>query len=310
MREKYRGFWLKAEDGHDIYLHAWDQVDNPRGILQIFHGMAEHGKRYEGFAQYMNEHGFIVYADDHRGHGRTAGSLENIGYIGEDGFNKLVQDEYLISKFLKEKYPWLPLFIVAHSFGSFVAQEYIIRYGWGINGLVLSGSAAMNTLKAKLGYILASIERLIHGEKYRSRFLDWLSFGTFNRRIKNNPSKFAWLSTDEKEVRKYEEDPYCGGIFTTGFFYYLSRGFLGLYRPERLANLPKDLPILIIAGEEDPVGEYGRLVKRLYNIYKEAGCQNVDLKLYPGKRHELFNEVNREEVYADVLNWLDCITGK
>ncbi|SHG69062.1 Lysophospholipase, alpha-beta hydrolase superfamily [Thermosyntropha lipolytica DSM 11003] len=304
MDSFYEGFYIEGAQGEKIYLHSWAKVSSPRGVVQIFHGMAEHGKRYERLARYLNEQGLVVFADDHRGHGRTAGSLENLGYIGEDGFNLIVEDEYKISCWLREKYPGVPLFIIAHSFGSFIAQEYIIRYGKEIEGVILCGSAAMDTIKAKAGYIVASLVKMIKGEKHKSPFLDYLSFGSFNRKIKDSRSKFAWLSTDDEEVKKYEEDPFCGTLFTAGFFYYLARAFLHLYKQERLNNIPADLPILIIAGSDDPVGEYGKLVQKLYYMYKNIGCNDVDIKLYPGKRHELFNEKGREEIYKDVNAWL------
>lgn len=300
-----RGFYVEGHEGFRIYLHSWDEVKEPRGIVQILHGMAEHGKRYDSFARYLNSHGWLVFADDHRGHGITAGSLDNIGYIGKDGFNCIVEDEHIITRYLRGKYPGLPLVIIAHSFGSFIAQEYIIRYGSEIDGVVLCGSAAMDNWKARAGYAVASMVRVLKGERHKSRLLDYLSFGTFNRRIKNPASKFSWLSTDEKEVEKYEQDPFCGTVFTAGFFYYLSRAFLNLYRRERLKKIPAELPVFIIAGGEDPVGGYGKLVERLYYIYKDTGCVNVDMRLYPGKRHELFNEKEKEKVYSDVKEWLE-----
>lgn len=304
MDNGYEGFYVEGAGGKKIYLHSWKEVKEPKGIIQIFHGMAEHGKRYERLARYLNKHGFIVFADDHRGHGRTAGDLESIGYIGKDGFNLIVEDEHKISLLLREKYPGLPLFIIAHSFGSFIAQEYIIRYGGEISGVVLCGSAAMDTLKAKAGYVVAALVKKLRGEMHKSWLLDYLSFGNFNKRVKDSKSRFAWLSTDKEEVKKYEEDPFCGTLFTAGFFYYLAQAFLELYKKERLFNIPPDLPIFIIAGEDDPVGEYGELVKRLYKIYLETGCQNVKLKLYPEKRHELFNEKGYEEIYDQLVQWL------
>lgn len=305
LEENYGGFFIEGKDGEKIYLHCWENVNNPKGIIQIFHGMAEHGKRYERFAKYMNSYGFVVYADDHRGHGQTAGGIENVGYIGKDGFNNIVEDEHIVGGLIREKNPELPLVILGHSFGSFVAQEYMIRYGNEINGVILSGSAAIEGFLVRLGYTLAAIERFIWGEKKRSYLLDKLTFGSYNKRIKGeNLSKFAWLTTDMEEVHKYEEDPFCGGVFTTGFYYYFFRALLNLYKKERLQNIPKDLPILIISGEEDPVGEYGVLVRRLYEIYKDSGNILVDIKIYPSKRHEILNEINREEVFEDILVWL------
>jgi len=306
MAKNFDAFFIKGEDGGNIYLNLWEPEINPIGIIQIFHGMAEHGGRYQNFAYYMNEKGFVVCANDHRGHGKTAGSLDNVGYIGKDGFNKIVEDEYLIMNFLKEKYGNFPIVIFGHSFGSFVAQEFMIRYGKEVNGVILSGSSAVKELPLKFGYALAFIEKSLFGEKKRSKILDKLTFGSYNKRVKGDKlSKFEWLSTDKEEVKKYEEDPYCGGIFTAGFFYYFFRGLLNIFKPQRLMKIPKDLPLLIISGEEDPVGEYGKLVKRLYELYRGMGLKRVDIKLYPGKRHELLNEVGKEEVYKDIFAWIE-----
>ncbi|AEM77952.1 alpha/beta hydrolase [Thermoanaerobacter wiegelii] len=305
MASNYSNFFIKGEDGVDIYVHLWEPVEIPKGIIQIFHGMAEHGGRYGNFARYMNEKGFIVCANDHRGHGKTAGTLDDIGYIGKNGFEKIVEDEYVIMKFLKEKYENLPVVIFGHSFGSFIAQEFMIRHGKETNGVILSGSSAIKELPLRFGYALAFVEKTLFGEKKRSKILDKLTFGSYNKKIKeDNLSKFEWLSTDKEEVKKYEEDPYCGGVFTVGFFYYFFKGLLNLYKTQRLLAIPKDLPLFVISGEEDPVGEYGKLVKRLYELYKSIGLKQVNIKLYPGKRHELLNEVEREKVYEDILTWI------
>ncbi|MDD7794748.1 alpha/beta hydrolase [Clostridium sp. 'White wine YQ'] len=298
---------LTAEDGKSLYIYCWDKVDNPKGMIQIFHGMAEHSGRYKEFAEYLNSNGFIVYSSDHRGHGKTADTAEEIGIIGENGFNAIVEDKHLIFEQMKQEHPELPMFLLGHSFGSFLAQEYIIRYGKELKGVVLSGSAAQKGAEVYLGGLISSFQRMISGEKKQSKLLDTLSFGNYNKRFKEDGHKFSWLSTDLKEVKKYEEDPFCGTVFSIGFFYYLMKGLSNLYKKERLNLIQKELPIYIISGENDPVGGDGKLVKRLFEIYKEIGIRDVKMKLYPSLRHEILNEVKKKEVYEDILNWLNHI---
>lgn len=300
---------LETKDGTKLHVYCWDKVQAPKAMIQIFHGMAEHAGRYKEFAEYLNAHGFIVYASDHRGHGKTAGKVEDLGYIGEDGFNAIVEDKHFIFQQMKQEHPELPMFLIGHSFGSFLSQEYIIRYGRELNGVILSGSAMQNGLPVFAGGIISSICRLISGEKKQSKFMDSLSFGTYNKRCKNDSHKFAWLSTDQNQVKKYAEDPFCGTVFTVGFFYHFLKGLKKLYKRERLASIPGNLPIFIVAGDEDPVGSYGKSVKNLFEMYKELGMTNVNLKLYPGLRHEILNEVRNDLVYLDLLDWLNDTTN-
>lgn len=298
---------IKANDGKELYIYCWDKVEKPKAMIQISHGMAEHAGRYKEFAEYLNKQGFIVYASDHRGHGKTAGIIEDLGYIGEDGFNKIVEDKHLVFEKMKQEYPKLPRFLFGHSFGSFISQEYILRYGSELNGVILSGSAAQKGLQIYVGRVVTSIERFIFGERKHSNLMENLSFGSFNKRFKKDGYKFAWLSSDLNQVKKYEEDAFCGTVFPTGFFYYLMKGLKKLYKKERLASIPKELPIYIISGENDPVGGYGKLIKDLFKIYKETGIKDVQIKLYQGFRHEVLNETNKNQVYVDILNWLNHV---
>lgn len=298
-------FFIQGVDGKDIFVHCWGRVREPRGVVQVFHGMAEHGGRYERFAQFLNGHGYIVYADDHRGHGKTAGRLEEIGYLGEDGFNKVVEDEHVITGRIKEQHPGLPVFLFAHSFGSFVGQEYITRYGSEISGVILSGSACKSGPEVAVGRTIAAMERKLFGDRRRSRLVDYLSFSRFNSRIEKPKQKFAWLSRDEEEGKKYMEDPFCGTVFTANFFYFFFMGLSALYRKEKIERIPKSLPVFICAGDGDPVGNYGKSVKKLYELYRKTGMKQVELKLYPDARHEILNETNRDEVFDDILHWIE-----
>lgn len=299
------GFFIKGKDGKEIFVYCWEAVVRPKAVVQIFHGMAEHAGRYKRFAEYLNNAGFIVYANDHRGHGRTAGKVDEVGYIGTDGFNNIVEDEYVIKNLIQEKHKGLPIIVFGHSFGSFVAQEYIIRYGNEIFGAILSGAAVRAGLEVAAGKAIAYIQKSVFGDKKKSNLLDFLGFGSYNKRIKENKSKCAWLSTDIEEVKKYEGDSFCGTVFTAGFYYYFLKGISQLYIKERLQRIPSTLPMFVISGEEDPVGSYGQLVKKLYKVYTDRGIEDIKLKLYNGQRHEILNEINREEVFSDVVSWID-----
>lgn len=308
---KENSLFIKGNDGHKVFVYYWDNVSEPKGVIHIFHGMAEHAGRYKRLAEYLNTKGFIVYANDHRGHGKTTGTIEELGYIGEDGFNRIVEDQHIIKEVIKEKYPELPIFVLGHSFGSFIAQEYITRYGGEIQGVILSGSALMKGIDVTLGKFIATIEKSIFGDKKKSNLMDRLSFGSYNKKIKDSKSQFEWLSTDLEEVKKYDDDPFCGTVFTTGFFYNFFKGLSKLYKKDRLDKIPKKIPIFILAGDEDPVGRYGKSVRKLHDLYIDTGIEDVTMKLYKGGRHEMINELNREDVYEDILGWINqCLSMK
>lgn len=300
-----RGSYFKSHDGKKIFLHKWDEVENPIGIIQIFHGMAEHGARYDDFANFLNNKGYIVYADDHRGHGKTADSIDALGYLGEDGFNNIVEDEYFITKNIKSEYPSLPIFIFAHSFGSFIGQEYINRYSDQVNGVILSGSAKQSGIDFRVGLAVTKLIKKFGDESKKNEFLESIIFGNYNKKEKDNNSKFAWLSGDKNEVKKYEDDEYCGTVFTTNFYRNMFTGFKYLYLKEKTDKINRSLPLFIIAGEMDPVGKYGKSVKKLFNHYKKLNLNNVSIKLYPEGRHELINEVNKFVIYNDIYKWID-----
>lgn len=296
--------FVKGKDEMDIFLRIWDDVLNPKGVVQIFHGMAEHTARYDDFARFLNEKGYIVYADDHRGHGYSANKNNILGYVGDNGFYNIVEDEKIISNLIKENHQDLPLYIFAHSFGSFIGQEYIIKYSKDISGITLSGSAKQNGLDIRAGNILSNIQNKFFDNTLEAKLIDKLSFGSFNNKVENKRTEFDWLSRDNKEVDKYIKDELCGYISPINFYYNLFEGFKGLYKKERLNNIVKTLPILVLSGDMDPVGKYGKSVKRLYNQYNDLDIRDISLKLYPGGRHELLNEENKEEVYDYIYNWL------
>jgi alpha-beta hydrolase superfamily lysophospholipase len=305
---KYEHFTFRAEDNTEIYVYSWMPDDNviPKGILQISHGMAETASRYERFAQYLVEQGYIVYANDHRGHGKTAGKPENVGYIADkNGLFLIVKELHLLSDIIREKYPELPLFLFGHSLGSFIVQKYIILYGKELKGVILSGSNGKQFIKVILGFFITKFVMMKDGRKDRSVKLNNLMFGNFNSCFKPIRTEFDWLSRDIKEVDMYIGDPYCGAAFPAEFYYGLVKFLHDIQQKKNLKLIPNNLPIYIFSGNKDPAGDYGKGVINLYKTYKRLQIRDIRIKLYEDGRHEMLNEINREEVYLDIVNWLD-----
>ncbi|NLA25148.1 MAG: alpha/beta hydrolase, partial [Bacteroidales bacterium] len=244
-----------------------------------------------------------VYAPDHRGHGQTAGDPEKTGYFADkNGWWKVVEDLHQIIKIAKNENPDQKVFLLGHSMGSFLSRTYVCKRGPEIQGLILSGTGKNPNIVLSFGRIFAKIVAKLKGANHRSIALDKLSFEAFN---KNYNSPFQWLSRDKAKVDEYIADPYCGKVFTPSFFLDLFEGLKYIANIKNLKNIPKDLPIFIVSGDDDPVGNYGKGVKKVFGLYEKAGLKNLEMKLYEGARHEILNETNREEVYADILNWLN-----
>lgn len=299
-------FTFNSSDETEIFVYKWMPNDGKaKGIVQIAHGMAEHAGRYDGFAKYLNQNGFIVYANDHRGHGKTAGSIENLGYLAdEDGFDLLVEDLHNLSMIIKGEYTSLPLILLGHSMGSFVAQRYIMFCGDDLDGVILSGSNGKQGIILNIASFIAKREIKKLGRKAQSQRLDSLVFGSYNKAFEPTRTEFDWLSRDGKEVDKYNKDPYCGTVFTAGFFYDFFTGLMKIEDKENIRLVPKHLPIYIFSGSKDPVGGFGKGIINLYNRYKDQGVIDIEYKLYEDGRHEMLNEINREEVMNDLLEWL------
>lgn len=301
-------FTFRSEEGTEIFVYAWTPDDKVviKGIVQIAHGMAETGLRYKRFAERLTENGYIVYINDHRGHGKTAKMVENVGYLAEkEGFKWLVEDLHQLSAMIKKEKPNIPLFLLGHSMGSFVTQRYIMLYGQELKGAILSGSNGKQGIILHIVKLLAKAEVMIYGRRAKSEKLAKMSSGSYNKAFKPNRTDFDWLSKDAAEVDKYIVDPFCGTVFTGGFFYDLLTGLIEIENRRNIASVPRDLPIYIFSGDKDPVGIQGKGIIKLFNTYKEIGIKDVTYKLYKDGRHEMLNETNREEVMSDVIAWLD-----
>lgn len=300
--------FFDSRDGKSkIYAVKWVPDDAPKAILQITHGMAEHIARYEDFAEYMVQNGFVVVGDDHLGHGNTAKHNDGkLGYFCKDHSDTvLVRDEHRLKKTIQESYPGIPYFILGHSMGSFIIRNYIYRYGTGINGAIIMGTGMQP--KGLLGFSkgLVAIQELLFGDAHIANFINSIAFGTYNKKIENPETPSAWLTREKKIQDEYIADPDCGFTFTVNGFKTLFNLIWNLHDKKNLEQMPKDLPILLVSGEDDPVGDYGKAVAGVFESYKELGITDVCMKLYPKYRHEILNEIGKEEVYDDIRNWIE-----
>ncbi|MCK5820713.1 MAG: lysophospholipase [Bacteroidales bacterium] len=304
---KSNEFKLVAPDGLEIHVYEWlpDDSGKIKAAVQIAHGMAEHAGRYHDFAKFLTDNGFAVYANDHRGHGKTAGDLDNVGFLAPyKGWDKLVSDFKQLSLHIKEKDNTRPLVVFGHSMGSFVIRKYILDPATSIDGAIISGTGDDPGVLGQVGILLTRILKLFYSARSPSPFMDKLSFGAFNKPFKPNRTKFDWLSRDKEQVDKYVADPYCGKVFSIGFFNDMLNGLLFVSKQQNIDSTPNDLPLLFFSGENDPVGNNGKGVTAVYNRYKKAGVRKLSLKLFADGRHEMLNEINKSEVYVLVLDWL------
>ncbi|MBU3144151.1 alpha/beta hydrolase [Clostridium sp. CF012] len=305
---KVENFKIVDKGNLEIFVYKWIPGGEiqVKGIVQIAHGMAETAARYEGFAKALTNEGFIVYANDHRGHGKTAGQVEKLGDLGEDGFNSMVENMHQLNERIKLENEKLPIFLFGHSMGSFLTQRYICLYGSELKGAIISGSCGKQGITIDIARLIAKGEIKKIGRVGKSNKLDKLSFGSYNNSFKPNRTAFDWLSRDNKQVDKYIDDPFCGTVFTAGFFYDFLGGLKSIADPKEIRNIPKGLPVYIFSGDKDPVGKNGKGVLRLVKTYSEHGMMNLTYKLYKDGRHEMLNEINKEEVIIDVIKWLNA----
>ena len=276
-----------------------------KGIVQIVHGMEEHIDRYDEFARFLARNGFVVGAHDHVGHGKSVLDARDLGHITLDqGDAVLVNDVDRVRRALFEQFSDLPYFIFGHSMGSFVTRVYLSEHAKGVQGAIICGTGNQPALLARSGNLLAHTIGTVMGERYKSKVLDSMGAGGFARAIENPRTPLDWISVDPAVVDAYIDDPLCGGMFTVGGYAALTGVVARAVDPRVAARVPKDLPLLFIAGAEDPVGENGKAVVRAVELYRDAGMKDVSLILYPGMRHEILNEPGKQTVYAAVLAWL------
>lgn len=317
----YSQFIFEADDNQKIYVHKWapnkkggikDSINQCGSVLHIVHGMGEHARRYSDFAKFLNEYGFCIYAMDQRGHGLTAGSPANFGHQDDNnGWEKVIKDIRKLNEIILKENNNTKLFLFGHSAGSFLVRDYLIYFPDEakeiIKGIILSGTSASPGLMGYLGIFLANQIIKKSGPKAKSPLHRTLTFGKFNSCFKPNRTTSDWISRDEKAVDKMLDDPYCYTLFSATFYKDLINSTLRINKFKNISLIPKDIPILLISGTDCAVGNFTKGVKKVYKDFIASGIKNVQLKLYNGARHELINEINRDEVFKDIKAWLEKI---
>ena len=306
---KREEFYFDSRDGiSKIRAIRYEPDDGQiKCIVQVVHGMAEHIERYEGFAEYMTSKGFVVVGNDHLGHGKSVKDGGVYGYFcKQDPATVVVRDAHRLKKMTQALFPGKPYVVLGHSMGSFILRNYLFKYSSGIDGAVILGTGMPAKGYIMLSKLVASLCGAFCGQKHVAYLIDKLGFGSYNKRIQNPKTAYDWLSKDPAAVEKYVEDKKCGFVFTVNGFKTLFELIYRLHSKENLSNISKELPIILLSGDADPVGEYGRGVKRAFDSIKSAGVENISMKLYENDRHELLNETDKDVVMQDICNWINA----
>lgn len=289
----------------DIFAQSFTPDDGKvKAVIQISHGMAEHCDRYVPFAEKLCEEGYAVFTNDHLGHGRSVSDESMLGFFGsEKGYMNIVNDCKALTDIAKSEYPDVPYFFFGHSMGSFIARCYTKYYGNGIDAAVYCGTSGPNP-GASVGIAVAKLISKAKGEMYRSKFIDSVAFGSYNKKT-DKKTAFDWLTKDENKVDEYIADGYCGFLFTAAGYKDLFSALNEANAEDWYNSFNKNLPVLLIAGEDDPVGAYGKGVTKVCENLKNAGHSDVTLKLYPADRHEILNETDRDDVMNYLVSWFN-----
>lgn len=312
-------FRFPSADGSvTLYGRSWrPEVDQPKAVLQLVHGISEHIGRYDHFARFMADQGFFVCGEDHLGHGNTPEHQEDLGYTADrDGWVRMTDNVHALHNRIKAQYPDLPYLLLGHSMGSFLARSYLIRYPGTLDACALLGTGQQPGAVLAAGLLACDLEKLRLGKRGRSKLLQNLCFGAYNRQFKPNRTPSDWVCSVEAVVDAYMADPFCQVMPTVTLMHDMLSGIKFNQDKENLAKMDPQTPIFFLSGELDPVGSCGKGVRQAYQSFLDAGCSDVTLKLYPDGRHEMLNEANREDVYQELLGWMlqklqaQCAPGK
>lgn len=297
-------YLLTTVNGHQTPMYEWMPNADIQCVLHIAHGMAEYALRYKAIIPYFLQQQIAVYANDQRGHGRAVPSIAEQGLVGSNWFNDQVEDIRIIIQHLREKHPGKKIILLGHSMGSFISQRFFQLHGAQIDGLILSASNGKKDPLLNVGIGVAKLQTTIFGKKHRSKLIDHLSFAAFNKKFAPNRTTNDWLSRDEQEVDKYVADEQCGFVCSSSFFYDFFKGIRDALETRNIQQIPKHIPVYAFAGDKDPVGMEGKGFLQLIQNWKAAGATNIHYDLYKDGRHEMLNEINREEVIQNCILWI------
>lgn len=300
---------LTASESTELFVYRWLPSEPCKAVVQIAHGLAEHAGRYGRLAEALSAAGYAIYANDHRGHGRTCKSKDELGFFAaQNGWRLCLDDLWTINRHIAAQHPGLPILLLGHSMGATLAQQFIGEHGDALAGVVLSGSGGEPTLLAAVGRFIMHVERWRLGGRGRSKLAQALTFEAFNKQFAPSRTAFDWLSRDPAEVDKYVADPLCGFSASVQLWIDLIEGGKAAASIANLARIPRTLPIYVIAGARDPVGGNTKQLEPMLAGYRAARL-NVQHRFYPEARHELFNETNRDEVTRDLIEWMDGVVA-
>jgi alpha-beta hydrolase superfamily lysophospholipase len=291
-----------------IFARQWlPQSEQPRAVVQLIHGVSEYIDRYAPVAQVLAQHGFAVVGHDHLGHGRTALGPEEYGFFRDrDGWRTVADDVHRLRSLTDERFPGLPYFILGHSMGSFLARTYLIDWPGTVTGAILSGTGQERATVVSMGWRMANTVCKTSGLRAHNKLVEQLSFGVYNKQFFPTRTRADWISRDEAVVDAYVADPLCSFLPTAGMFRDMMEGLTYIAKKSNLAKMDPATPVLFLSGARDPVGQNGRGVVKVVDYFRQIGAKDVTVHLYPGARHEVFNETNRQEVYDDLLTWLEA----
>ena len=299
-------FYFKSSTNQDLFAKKWydEKIDNYNGIVQIVHGMEENIEKYNDFANFLSDNGFIVIGYDQLGHGKSVKNENELGdYNCENGWFRLAEDVHILQNKIKEEYQELPYFILGHSMGSLVLRTYATIYNDNLSGIIIIGTSGQKSL-LHAGKVLTKVIELFKSKKYKSKLLEKLVGGSFNNNFKPNRTDADWLSRDEKYIDELVKNLNPNRKFTVESYLQMMNGNIYLNKMKNIKNTV-NIPILITSGDKDPVGENGIGVKRVYDNLKLAGINDIEIKLFKDARHEILNEINKDEVYNFILNWIN-----
>ena len=306
----YNERYVKSVGHGDLCVHIWKPEGDPVGVLQLVHGISEHAKRYDAFANYLTDKGFLVVAEDHMGHGKSVSEDGTHGYF-HGGWFSAVEDTYQLLKDTKETFPGVPYVLLGHSMGSFMARTILAQHpDCGIDACVLCGTCWQPDTLLSAGIALSKRICEKWGEKYTSKFLYKVVFGAFNMRVEHQRTPFDWLTRVESVVDEHIKDPLCGNLPTAGLVRDMLTGISYIQDHRNLQNMKHTLPVLLVAGGDDPVGDYGNGVRACGEQFVKAGMEKVQVRIYPLCRHEILNELNKDEIIEDIWKWISGNVNK
>ena len=308
MVQKQENFYLSSDGRTRIHAITWQGEGQPRAVLQLVHGICEYVDRYDAFASFLAERGFLVVGNDHLGHGKSWQQPEREGLFAEqNGWDRVVEDVEALRAKTAAEHPGLPYFLLGHSMGSFVTRTWLIRYPGRADGAILCGTGQQSPVVVGFGRAFTGALIRLHGPLYRSELVRQLAFGAYNRGFSPRRTENDWVCSDEAVVDAYCADRSCQFLPTVSLYHDMMGGIRLISDPSEQKRMEPATPILFIAGQEDPVGEKGAGVERAWRGFLQAGCRNVEKILYPGGRHEILNETFKQKVWQDVLDWLEQI---